>query len=118
MNLTSETGTRQDSCVRELEPPAKGTSRCTDLPNEAEAPTENKPITQRKCQKRRGPSGKPRSDWYKASLSFRIGSNVELGDAVALLVRWCGVGWGGVCCVVVVVVVRTVCTWRIYVDEP
>ena len=83
MNTTSEKRTRQDSCVKELELPAKGTSTCTDMPSEAEAQTKYKPITQRNCPKSRGPSGKPWSDWYKTLLSFRIGSFVELVDAAA-----------------------------------
>ena len=57
---------------------------CTDLPIEAEAQTKYKPITQGSCPKWRGPSGKPRSDRYTTSLSFRMGSYVELVDAVAL----------------------------------
>ena len=83
-NPTSEKSTRQESCVRELKPPAKGAPRCTDLPSGTVAQMENKAITQRKCTKWRGPSGKPWSDWHKSSLSFRIGSYVELVDDVAL----------------------------------
>ena len=84
MNPTSEKRTRQDSCVRELELLAKGMSRCTDLPSEAETQTKYKPITQRSCPKWRGQSGKPWSDWYNTPLSFRIGSYIELVDGVAL----------------------------------
>ena len=45
---------------------------------------ESKAITYRKCTKWRGPSGKPRSDWEKSSLNFRIGSYVGLVHDVAL----------------------------------
>ena len=66
-NPTSEKSTTQDSCVRALEPRAKGASRCTDLPNGEVAQMENKVITRRKCTTWRSPSGKPRSDWHKSS---------------------------------------------------
>ena len=61
------------------------------MPSRAEAQAKSKLITKRRdvtrrrnCPKWRGPPNKPWSHWRNTPLSFRIGSCVELVDAVAL----------------------------------
>ena len=72
------------SCAKKLEMPAKGEPTCTDMPRRAKAQAKSMLMTQRNCPKWRGPSDKPWSHWCNTPLDFRIGSYVELIDAVAL----------------------------------